>query len=58
MRTHLIRESQEVMSMFTITISVGLTDGDEDVETLMVAADIPFSGQTVNVLVALCNVSS
>ena len=39
------RESQEVMPMFTARYGVGFTDGDEDVETLMVDADIPFSGQ-------------
>ena len=41
----LTSESQEVMSMFTSISSVGFTNGDEDVETLMVDADIPFSGQ-------------
>ena len=41
----LIRESQEVMPMFTSISSVGFTDGDKDVKTLMVDADIPFSGQ-------------
>ena len=39
------RESQEVMSMFTTLSSVGFTDGDEDVRTLMVDGDISFSGQ-------------
>ena len=41
----LTRESQEVMSMFTSISGVGFPDGDEDVETLMVDADIPISGQ-------------
>ena len=41
----LTRESQEVMSMFTTISSVGLPDGDEDVRTLMVGADILISGQ-------------
>ena len=41
----LIRESQEVMSMLTSISGVGITDGDEDVDNLMVDADIPFSGQ-------------
>ena len=40
----LTRESQEVMPMFTAISNVGFIDGDEDVETLMVDADIPFSG--------------
>ena len=39
------RESQEVMSMFTSVSSVGFTDGDEDVETLMVDTDILFFRQ-------------
>ena len=41
----LTRESQEVMPMFTTISGVGFTDGDEDVETLMVDADISCSGQ-------------
>ena len=41
----LTRESQEVMPMFTAISGIGFTDGDEDVETLMVGADIPISGQ-------------
>ena len=41
----LTRESQEVMPMFTSMSCVGFSDGDEDVETLMVGADIPKSGQ-------------
>ena len=42
----LTRESQEVMPMLTtINVRVVLPNGDEDVETLMVDADIPFSGQ-------------
>ena len=41
----LTRESQEAMYMFTSISGVGFTDDDEDVETLMVDADIPFSGQ-------------
>ena len=41
----LTRDSQEVMPMFTTISGVGLTDGDEDVETIMVDADIPISGQ-------------
>ena len=41
----LTRESQEVMPMFTAISGFGFTDGDEDVETLMVDADIPISGQ-------------
>ena len=43
----LTRESQEVMFMFTtININgVGFPDGDEDMGTLMVDADIPLSGQ-------------
>ena len=41
----LTRESQEVMFMFTtISGGVGFTDGDENVGTLMVDADIPLSG--------------
>ena len=39
------RESQEVMTVLTTISGVGFTDGDEDVETIMVCADIPFSGQ-------------
>ena len=39
------RESQEVMPMFTSISGVELTDGDEDVRTLMVDADIPIFGQ-------------
>ena len=39
------RESQEVMPMLTTVSVVGFSDGDEDVETLMIDADIPFSGQ-------------
>ena len=40
------RESQEVMpTMFTSISGVVLTNGAEDVETLMVDADIPLSGQ-------------
>ena len=39
------RESQEVMPVFTTLSGVGFTDGDNDVETIMVDADIPFSGQ-------------
>ena len=31
--------------MFTSSIGVGFTDGDEDVETLMVDTDISFSRQ-------------
>ena len=42
----LTRESQEVMPMLTAISGAGFTDGDEDVETLMVDADIPFSGQS------------
>ena len=41
----LTRESQEVMPMFTARYGVGYADGDEDVETIMVDADILFSGQ-------------
>ena len=43
----LTSESQEVMFMFTtININgVGFTDGDENMGTLMVDADIPISGQ-------------
>ena len=41
----LTRESQEVMFMFTTISGVGFTDGDADVGTLMVDADIPLSGQ-------------
>ena len=41
----LTRESQEVMPMFTSISGVELTNGDEDVDTLMVDADIPISGQ-------------
>ena len=41
----LTRESQEVMPIFTTINGVVLPDGDEDVETLMVDADIPISGQ-------------
>ena len=41
----LTRESQEVMPMFTAINAVVLSDGDEDVETKIVGADIPFSGQ-------------
>ena len=33
------------MPMFTTIIAVVLSDGDEDVETKIVGADIPFSGQ-------------
>ena len=39
------RESQEVMSMFITISGVVLFNGDEDVETIMVDADIPISGQ-------------
>ena len=41
----LTRESQEVMPMFTTISGVVFSDGDEDVRTLMVGADISFSGQ-------------
>ena len=42
----LTRESQEVMPMFISISGVKLSDdGDEDAKTLMVGADISFSGQ-------------
>ena len=41
----LTRESQEVMRMSTTISGIVLPDGDEDVETLMVAANIPIFGQ-------------
>ena len=41
----LTRESQEVITMFTPISGIVLPNGDEDVETLMVDADIPISGQ-------------
>ena len=34
-----------MMPMFTTISGVGFPDGDEDMETLMVDADISFSGQ-------------
>ena len=41
----LTRESQEVMPMLIVLSGVGLTDGDEDKEILIVDADISCSGQ-------------
>ena len=41
----LTRESQEVMPMVTTIRVNGFPDGDEDVETIMTDADIPFSEQ-------------
>ena len=34
------RESQEVLAMSRVISGIGFTDGDEDVRTLMVDADI------------------
>ena len=41
----LTRESQEMMCTFRAISGVVIPDGDEDVETLMVDADISISGQ-------------
>ena len=41
----LTRESQEVMPMFTAISGIVLPEGDEDVETMMVDADISCTRQ-------------